>query len=241
MSRSISDETKDQALQTARWTDRYARSRTLGVLIFLALFCALFLSGASLSRAGAIAFQMGNRPLILLEVIALILWLASVIWLSVPRWGGRWMERVAGSLYRNEGHVVQRLAVSRPTAKRWGMIAALLYGTCILASVALGAAGYLRPEMMMPISALYVVPFAVFPALVQRTYLQLLFPVLYTVHALLMLTGVLKPFEGTRAGLNMILPLIGYMALAAVVGHIYNRIAWARMRRLAQADQEHEQ
>jgi hypothetical protein len=89
---------------------------------------------------------------------------------------------------------------------------------------------------MQPISALLVVPFLVALWAGNRQALSpigLLWAGLYALHAVLIVAGAPVVFTGRLEILNMGLPVLGYGVLTAVVGHLYNRYALARMRQVA--------
>ena len=88
---------------------------------------------------------------------------------------------------------------------------------------------------MQPISAAYMVPFLVFLWWWQRPHrstLTLLWPILFALHAILIVSGAPIVFAGRYEPLNMYLPVFGYGALSAWAGHLFNRLA---LRRLQQA------
>jgi len=104
---------------------------------------------------------------------------------------------------------------------------------CALASVGLGLLGLYPIRLMQPISALYLVPFLCYLGLKLRRVgspFMFLWPGLYAVHAVLLVTGV--PI-GMGPMLDMFVPTVGYGLVAALSGHIYNRVALRRLRRLA--------
>jgi hypothetical protein len=60
----------------------------------------------------------------------------------------------------------------------------------------------------------------------------LLWALLYTLHALLILAGAPIVFHGKWWNLNLALPVFGYGILSLLAGHIYSRVALRRLRRL---------
>jgi hypothetical protein len=89
---------------------------------------------------------------------------------------------------------------------------------------------------MQPVSALYVVPFLVFLYLWQRPVispLTLLWPTLYTIHAILVVAGVPIQFGGRLVFLNMLIPIAGYGVLCGLLGHIYSQYALKRLKTTA--------
>ena len=62
---------------------------------------------------------------------------------------------------------------------------------------------------------------------------MVLWPVLYALHAILIVAGAPILFTGEWVGLNMLIPTVGYGLLAALVGHLYSRFALHKVKRLA--------
>ena len=89
---------------------------------------------------------------------------------------------------------------------------------------------------IQPVSALYVVPFLVTLTFLMRPavgYLSLLWPILYGLHAILMVLGVPLRFSPPWTFLDILLPISGYGILTGLVSHAYNRFALHRLRTLA--------
>ena len=61
---------------------------------------------------------------------------------------------------------------------------------------------------------------------------MLLWPCLLVIHAALGLAGV-PPFSDEPNAVNILVPTFGYGAIAALVSHVYSRVALRRLRRLA--------
>jgi hypothetical protein len=113
-----------------------------------------------------------------------------------------------------------------------------LFMFCIVAHVGLGVMGFTPIEYMQPISALYVVPFIVYLGTIMRragvgSPFMFLWPLLYALHAILLVAGTPVRFGGKLEILNMLVPVAGYGLIAALAGHIYSRIALRRLRALA--------
>jgi hypothetical protein len=217
----------EEAQQMQRWVRRYAQNRSLPVAVGLVVFAILCLAISVPSYWGGVAYRDGNTSLFTVCVAVVIAALAATIYFSVPRWGGRRLQQWGNSLYAGEGQVT----VSAPQPRRPRLIAAIggAFGVCVVGSVILGLTGYLPTgKYMQPISAIYVVPFLVALTFLMRPaigYIALLWPVLYAVHALLIVAGVPIVFVGAWEPLNMVLPIIGYGLLTSIVGHLYSR--WA--------------
>jgi hypothetical protein len=176
---------------------------------------------------GGIAYRNGNITLfaICLGVVAVAI--VATIYVSVPGWGGRRLQRLAERLYDAEGSA----AIAPSRVHRPGLIAALGigFGVCVLIQVILGVLGYLPTnQYMQPISALYIVPFLVALSLLMRPAtgnIQLLWPLLYALHAIAIVAGAPIVFHGPWGFLNMLLPVVGYGLLTSLISHIYSR--WA--------------
>lgn len=217
----------EEAQQMQRWVRRYAQNRSLPVVVFLVVFALLCLAIGVPSYWGGMAYREGNTTLLAVCIAVLIVALAATIYISVPRWGGRRLQQLAERLYAREGQVT----IATPRGKRSWMIAALglAFGVCVMGSVILGLLGYLPTDKyMQPISAIYVVPFLVGLNILMRPmvgHIALLWPLLYALHALLIVAGAPIAFVGPWEPLNMLVPIVGYGLLASLAGHIYSR--WA--------------
>jgi hypothetical protein len=187
----------------------------------------LFLAISVPSSLGGKAYRSGDMTGFVICLTVVLIAVAATIYVSVPRWGGRRLHQLANRLYAEEGQV----AISTRQGRRPWLIAGLglAFGACVVGSVILGVAGYLPTgKYMQPISAVYVVPFLVALNLLMRPavgYVGLLWPLLYAVHALLIVAGVPIVFVGPWEPLNMLVPMIGYGLLTSLVGHLYSR--WA--------------
>jgi len=216
-----------------RWTRRYAQSKSLPVLISLTVSTALFLALMALWVGLGFAYRSGARVAFWACVAGLIPAHIALVWLAMPRWGGRWLQRTADRYYGKEGEVTVRSERPPERMRRLDVLAAILYGAAILLTVVLGFLGYVRVEYLQPVSALYVVPFLVFLFWLMRPqvgYLALLWPGLYGLHAILVVAGAPIQFEGHLVFLSILGPIVGYGVIGALAGHLYNRIALARVK-----------
>jgi hypothetical protein len=225
----------EDAQQIQRRVRRYARNRSLPVVVFLIVFAMLYFAVGLPSYWGGMAYRDGNAALLVVCIIALIVALAATIYLSVPWWGGQRLQQVAERLYAREG----RVTISIPRGKRTWLSAALVagYAICVQGSVILGLLGYLPTDKyMQPISAIYVVPFLVALNFLMRPatgYIPLLWPLLYALHAALIVAGAPIVFVGAWESLNILVPMVGYGLLASLISHAYSRWALHRVRTLA--------
>jgi hypothetical protein len=107
---------------------------------------------------------------------------------------------------------------------------------CFFGSWHLSDKGYIAFKYLQPVSALYLVPFLVYLYFIQRPRvgpLVLISPILYTIHAILIVAGVPIFFAGNLGILNVFVPLIGYTFLAYVVAHLYSRYALKKLKAAA--------
>jgi hypothetical protein len=225
----------DDARQMQRWVRRYAQNRSLPVVVNLIAFTILFLAIALPSYWGGIAYRNGNSMVLAICLGTVTIALTATIYLSVPRWGGRGLQRMAEGLYAREG----RATISPLPGRRQRLAGALGVGlfVCVTGSVTLGLLGYLPTDKyMQPVSALFVVPFLVALNFLMRPgtgNIPLLWPLLYALHASLIVAGVPIVFVGIWTPLNMLVPTVGYGLLASLIGHVYSRCALHRVRSLA--------
>jgi hypothetical protein len=229
---------KDKELQEAKqmqhWVRRYAQNRSLPVLFNLAVFLLLWIGISLPSYWGGLAYRSGNTAVFAVCLVVLVFALLLTIYVSVPRWGGRRLQKVGEKLYANEGRVTIAAGTSKP--RWWGVALAAAFLICVTGNVVLSVLGYLPDgKYQQPISAIYCVPFLValnlliWPA---TGYIPLLWPLLYAVHALLILAGATIVFAPPSDSLNMLIPIVGYGALTALISHLYSRWALHNVRTL---------
>ena len=225
-----------------KWTRKYAQNRTIPVLISLVIFTCLFAGIAIPSRFGGKAYMAGNMVLFWICIFVTAVAMICLFFFSVPKWGGKFIEHLSQRLYDREGTI----SISPPESpeamkkKKWvGYVVALVFGSCVVGSVILGQKGFFTIENMQPISALYFVPFTLFLYFMQRpnvSPITLLWPILYAIHAILIVIGVPILFTGNLTGLNMILPVFGYGFLTYIIGHLYGRYALKKLKDITGID-----
>lgn len=223
----------EEAQQVQHWVRRYAQNRSLGVVVGLVVFALLAFAIGMPSYWGGMAYRDGNHALLALCIGVLAVALVALFYFSVPRWGGKCIERVTDKLYAREG----RVTISAPQGKQapLGALLGAAFGICVVGSVILGFLGYLPTDTkyMQPISALYVVPFLVALNLLMRPQvgnISLLWPLLYALHAVLIVAGAPIVFVKPWESLNMFLPIAGYGLLTGLVSHLYSRWALHNVR-----------
>ena len=216
------------------WTRRYAQSRTLPMVAFFVIYVAGAAAFGGLSYLTAWAYVSGQRTLAVASMLLLSGFAAWWLWFSFV--GARGIfRRITQRLYRNEGEV--SLGPS-PEANmpRVAPAVGFLFAFCVIATVGLGLLGVFPIRYMQPVSALYTLPFLVYIGIPLRgvgSPFMGLWPVLYGIHAILLVAGAPIHFSRPWEGLNVLVPVVGYGLLAALAGHIYSRVALRRLRALA--------
>jgi len=216
-----------------KWTRKYAQNRTIPFLISLTIFLSLFAGIAIPSYFGGIAYRSGNMILFGICVLVSIISMTCVIIISVPKWGNKIIDRITQRIYAGEGSILISTPESMKQKKWLGYVAGIIFGSCVLGSVLLGFMGYFTIEYMQPISAIYVVPFLVFLYFLQRPVISpiaLLWPILYGIHAVLIVAGVPILFDKPWTYLNMLIPIAGYGILCGLIGHVYSRYALKKLK-----------
>ena len=109
---------------------------------------------------------------------------------------------------------------------------------CLALSVCLGLAGYISETYAQPVSAVYLVPFLVFLVYWEWPRISLIFllwPALYALHALVLVSGLPIPKEGNWVHFHLLFSAAGYGIIAMLASHVYSRYALRKVRRLTQA------
>jgi hypothetical protein len=222
-----------------KWTRRYTQNRTLpfiaSMVIFLLLFAGIFLS----SYFSAKAMKTENLFLFCVSMLIMIIALVATIILSFPKGGANFAEKLNLQFYRKEGQVKLSTPQSTKTERRISRITAFIFGACVPTTVLLGFWGYIPIKYMQPVSVIYVVPFLISIRILQRQtpspagFVWWLWPILYTIHAILIVAGVPILFSERLEPLNMLIPIAGYGILCALIGHLYSRYALRKLKGIA--------
>ena len=229
-----------------KWTRKYAQNRTLTILVLLAMtmlfgMLVAFLVVFPLALAFA-GFWKRNIIFGCVGVAVLVAVLAGIVRFYIfifAKFGGKnkgLLDQIIDRwIYGREG--IASIPMPEATKKRkWSeILAAIVYMVCILGSMELAMLGYIPVKYLLPLMALFVVPFNVYLYFLQRPRLGpvlLIFPILYAIHAILIIAGVPIFFTGTFAvPLNMFLPII-YTYLTYMIGHLYSRHALKKLKSL---------
>jgi len=219
-----------------KWVRRYTQNRTIPFLVSMVIFLLLFTAIGVPSYLGGIAYLAGNMLAFWICIFFLVIACVAVFFFSVPKRGGKLIEKISRRLYGDEG-VTTLPPPARIKKHHWvGLVVGLVFASCVVGSVLLGIRGFIPIEYMQPVSALYVVPFLVFLVVWQRpvvSLLSLLWPILYALHAVLVVMGVPIQFGGRLDFLNMLIPTAGYGILCGLLGHVYSRYALKKLREAA--------
>ena len=224
------DQDTEKLKEIQKWTRRYAENRTLPFLVGMLTFLFLFCGTGGLFYVACNAYRAGNMLLFWVCIFAVVLVFTAIMW------GARYIERL---LYRKEGQI--KLAIPKNTKKERiaGSIAGLLFVVCVIISVILGVLGYIPIKYMQPVSAIFIIPFFVCIGIWFRGsvnpagFLVWLWPVLYFIHAILIVAGVPILFHKPWTALNMLIPIAGYGILCGLLGHLYSRYALKKLKTAA--------
>ncbi len=250
------DQNTEKLKEIPKWTRRYAQNRMLtipvlmvmGVLLitFIAVLVALPLH---LAVAG---FRKGNIILGWVGIAFFVAALAAVLTFLIifilkfcRKNSGLIEQKIEQWIYGKEGTVsMPSMPGSKITKKNsWlGIVIGVVFYICFFGSWHLSVEGYIAFKYLQPISAIYLIPMFVFEYFQRRQWLGpvvLICPILYTIHAILIVAGVPLFFTTENFCIfNILLPLIGYTFLAYVIGHIYSRYALKKLKGLTHLEGE---
>ncbi len=225
----------DNLRDTVHWSRTYAQNRSLPVLLYLLAYGGIFLLLSGLAAGGGMATKAGYPVLGILALIGFFVVYGLLMYFVISKRGRGWVEQQLQRPYAKEGTV--RIKSDRRAQHPYlGYVVGPLFGICIVGEVLLGLCGYLPIRLMQPVSALYCVPFLVFLWWWQRpasTWVMLLWPALYGAHAVVLISGLPIPTDGSWAMFHSMVPMVAYGGIAAFLSHLYSRYALRRLRRLS--------
>jgi hypothetical protein len=231
LSADSAQEADDRVREIPKWARRYAQNRTLPVVAGLVIGAAAFWVFGGLGLLTGWAYVEDRRALAAASMLVLCGFTVWWVWYSFMG-AARIMGSITERLYRGEGGAVAGARAGTEDT-RGLVLAAFLFMFCVPASIGLCFLGLYPMRLMQPVSALYVVPFLCYLGLKLRPVgspFMFLWPGLYAIHAVLVVTGV--PI-GMGPTLDVLVPTFGYGLIAALAGHIYGRAALRRLRALA--------
>lgn len=236
------DQNTEKLKEIPKWTRKYAQNRTLTNFLVMVIFMLISMVIAVLSYSAGAAFIKGNITVLRVCIVVLFAILVFVFIISVSKFGGviirRWLDRL---IYDREGTALMPEPKSTKKKKWLGFVFVAVVFICIQGSYYLSMEGYISFKYLQPISALFLVPSLVHLYFIQRPRIGPLFlicPILYTIHAILIVAGVPIYFTGYSGIWNMAIPLFGYTFLAHVIAHLYSRYALKKLKGLTHLEGE---
>lgn len=222
-----------------KWTRKYAQNRTLTAFVVIAIICLLSMVVGVPLALTMTSFMKGNM-ILFWACIAVSIAVFIFLIIIVSKFGGKnrglideWIDK---RIYGKEGTATVSVPKLTKKKKLLDFISGLIFMPCLLGSMYLAMEGLIAFEYLQPISTLYIVPFFVFHYFMQRPRLGpllLICPILYTIHAILIVAGVPMFFTGGLCMLSIALPMFGYTFLAYMIGHVYSRYALKKLKSIA--------
>ena len=244
---------EEKLKEIPKWTRRHAQNRTLTVLVLMAttILFSMFIAvlvGFPLGLA-VTGFRKGNIILGCVGIAVLVVVLVATVKFMIiflSKFGGKNRglidQLIEQRIYGKEG--TASIPPPKITKKMRGLdyilgAIGLIY---ILGVNHLCMMDYIAFKYQQPLMALYFVPAFVFEYfLLLRPKvgpLVLLWPILYAIHAILVLAGVPIFFTGNLGILNMPVPLIGYAFLAYAISYVYSRYALKKLKEVSRLDKK---
>ncbi len=231
-----------------KWTRKYAQNRTLTILVLMVMIglLSMFIAaivGFSLSLAVA-GFRKGNIILGCVGIAVLIAEIAAIsifLVIFLSKFGGKnkgLLDQIIDRrIYGKEG--TASVPASKSSKKKicLEIVSVVIFFICFFGSWYLAIEGYIAYKYLQPVSVLYIVPYVVcgwyFWQSPRMGPIYLLYPILYTIHAILIIAGVPIFFTtDTFCIFSICLPSIGYGLLPFIIGHIYSRYALKKLKGL---------
>jgi len=223
-----------------KWARRYAQNRTLTgqdavvvamlLVVFVVVLVALpgALAVAGLRRGNIILGCVGFVVLVAILVSLLIYFLRFI-----RKHPGLIDQKTDQWIYGRDGTASMPEPKLTKTMKWLDIVGGAAFLICMLGSIYLMIKGYIACKYMQPVAAVYLVPAGVFEYLYRRPKvgpLVLICPILYAIHAILIVAGVPIFFRGDLCMLSIYIPVLGYAFLGSVIGHLYSRYALKKLR-----------
>ena len=232
---SKGEQSERQLRKVGELTDTYARHRTAGPFFIRGVMVVGLVVVIRLVLHFARPYVQGNdRAVLALVFGTMAVMLAVMVFFSVDRWGGKLLKRWGARLFEQDGEVRERPL--RSLVPRWlFVVVTVVFVSCVAGSVILGVRYDLPHKYMQPISAAYLVPFMIFLGLWRRTPvtspLMALWPVLYVLHAIGVLTDA-PVFVSIDGGTHMFIATFGYGALIGLLAYVYGRLTLRKIKKL---------
>ncbi len=240
----VQNQNAEKLKEISKWTQRYAENRTLPFVINMMISLLFGFAVGIPSYFGGRAYRSGNVLQLWICILSLMIVFPALIFYSVPKWGGKYIEKLIRFLYRKEGQVILAIPKKTKSQRRAGWIAGLLLGVCVVISIILIVFCKIPIKYMQPVSALCVIPLIIAvgiwrpPSVKPAGFLVWLWPILYAIHAILVVAGVPIQFERPWIFFNILIPIAGYGILCGLLGHIYSRYALKKLKGLTHLEGE---
>jgi len=238
------DQNTEKLKEIPKWTRRYTENRTLPFLINMIIFLLFSAAIGMPSYFGGRAYRSGNVLLLWICILSLAIVIPALIFCSVPKWGGKFTEKLIRLSYRKEGQITLAIPKKTKRQRRAGRIAGLLFGVCVMISIILVVLCKIPIKYMQPVSAICFIPLLIAigiwrpPSVNPVGFLVWLWPTLYVIHAILIVAGVPIQFDRPWIFLNMLIPIAGYAILCGLAGHIYSRYALKKLKAAARLQED---
>ena len=247
------DQDTEKLKEIPKWTRRYAQNRTLTIIVLMAMIMlfSMFVAGLvgfSLSLAVA-GFRKGNIILGCVGIAVLVSTLTSIsifLIIFLKKFGGKNRglidQLIEQRIYGKEGTVSMPMPKSSKKKICLEIVGAVIFFICLFGSWHLAIKGYIAYKYLQPVSALYIVPFVVcgwyFWKSPRMGPIYLLYPILYAVHAILIVAGVPIFFTTENFCIfSICLPMLGYGFLPLIIGHLYSRYALKKLKALTHLEE----
>ncbi|MHC4737349.1 MAG: hypothetical protein ACYS9Y_00445 [Planctomycetota bacterium] len=240
------DQNTEKLKEIPKWTRKYAQNRTLTILVFMVMLMlfGMFIAvlvGFSLALAVP-GFRKGNIILGCVGIAVLVVMLVAtvkciIIFLSTFGGKNRGLidQLIEQRIYDKEGTVSMPMLKSSKKKICLEIVSGVIFFICFFGSWHLAIKGFIAYKYLQPVSALYIVPFVVsgwyFWKSPRMGPIYLLYPILYAVHAILIVAGVPIFFTTENFCIfSICLPMFGYGFLPFIIGHIYSRYALKKLK-----------
>lgn len=244
------DQNKEQLRDIPKWTRRYVQNRNMtmitgivaGLLIALAntfVFAILFVIKSTV-------FNKTNISLLALLIITSAVLLIVFFILALKFLGKKRLRLdllIEKWVYKREG-TVSMPDIESSRKKKWiGIAGTIVWTILFLGTMYFGIKDLIPAKYILPISAIYSVPYYIlswyFWQRPKAGPLTLISPILYTIHAVLILIGVPIFFTGEfGAILNLGLFMTLYNFLGYMISLFYSRYALKKLKAISHIEGE---
>jgi len=240
------DKNAEKLKEIPKWTRRYAQNRTLTILVLMVMVMlfSMFVAalvGFSLPLAVG-GFRKGNIILGCVGIAVLVAVLVAILIVMIiifSKFGGKNRglidQLIDQRIYGKEGTATVPVPKSSKKKICLEIVSGVIFFICFFGSWHLAIKGYIAYKYLQPVSALYIVPYAVcgwyFWQSPRMGPIYLLYPILYSIHAILIVAGVPIFFTTENFCIfSICLPAIGYGFLPFIIGHVYSRYALRKLK-----------